>query len=360
MPKRIFLSSSLILLFAICAHSQVNLNVSIDSVTFRIGEQTNVQVNVTLDAHQKVIFPEWKSGTELIPNVEILAVTSPDTTMLNDGKRMEFSRSYTITAWDSALYVLPPYEVMVDGKKYTAPDQLAIKVLTVDVDTLHVDQFFPPYGPMRPDFLWAEWVPVITVFLLIILFAVAAFMLISWAKKGKPLLKVTRKKPKLLPHTQAILEIERIKASHLWTAENSKEYYTLLTDTLRTYIMDRYGFNAREMTSREIVERLTSENNDTGLSELRQILATADLVKFAKYETLMNENDANLMAALEYVNQTKKEEIVQEETVEPVTPTEKKQSRQVKLMYIAGGVLILLAFISQGWLIWRLYDLLYV
>lgn len=34
---------------------------------------------------------------------------------------------------------------------------------------------------------------------------------------------------------------------------------------------------------------------------------TADLVKFAKYSTLINENDMNLVNAIEFINQTKQE-----------------------------------------------------
>ena len=35
------------------------------------------------------------------------------------------------------------------------------------------------------------------------------------------------------------------------------------------------------------------------------LFQTADLVKFAKYNTLINENDANLVNAIEFINQTK-------------------------------------------------------
>ena len=37
------------------------------------------------------------------------------------------------------------------------------------------------------------------------------------------------------------------------------EYYTRLTAILRTYIEKRYGFNAMEMTSTEIIDRLLKE-----------------------------------------------------------------------------------------------------
>lgn len=44
-------------------------------------------------------------------------------------------------------------------------------------------------------------------------------------------------------------------------SEDQKAYYTLLTDVLRKYIKERFGFNAMEMTSSEIITRLQNEND---------------------------------------------------------------------------------------------------
>ena len=176
---------------------------------------------------------------------------------------------------------------------------------------------------------------------------------------GKPIVRIIRRKKILPPHKIAINEIERIKADRKWAEEDSKEYYTLLTDTLRTYIKDRYGFNAMEMTSTEIINRLISDNNEEALSELREIFTTADLVKFAKYNTLINENDANLVAALEYINQTK-QEVDPNAKPEPeiIKETDKKRMNQVLAMRIIMGVLIVISVCLTCWLIWRSVDIL--
>ena len=55
--------------------------------------------------------------------------------MLNDGKRMLIKQEYTITSFDSALYYLPPFEVMVNGESYRSK-ALAVKVYSIPVDTL--------------------------------------------------------------------------------------------------------------------------------------------------------------------------------------------------------------------------------
>ena len=345
-------------LLSISSWAQVQVDVKLDSLQLFIGQQTGLTLSVTLDAKQKLQMPDIRKGQELIPNVEVVEVAGPDTAFLNDGKRMTVSQAYTITAWDSAFYYLPPMQVMVDTTPYESKS-LALKVYTVDVDTLHLDQFFPPNGIMELPFLWEEWELVALGNLLLILMLVCVGVLYYHVKHGKPIVRFIRRKKKLPPHQVAMDEIERIKSERKWAEEDSKEYYTLLTDTLRNYIRDRYGFNAMEMTSTEIIDRLVSENNEEALDELREIFRTADLVKFAKWSTLINENDANLVAAVEYVNQTKIEpDPNAKPEPEVIKETDQKRMTQVKMMRVAMGVLAVLSLALLAWIIWRSVDLL--
>ena len=338
--------------------AQVQVDVKLDSLQMFIGQQMDLTLSVTLDAKQKLQLPDIKKGQELIPDIEVVEVGKPDTAVLNDGKRLTVSQAYTITAWDSAFYYLPPMMVKVDGTEYESKS-LALKVYTIDVDTLHLDNFFPPNGIMELPFMWEEWRMVMFGSLLFLLMLACIGVLYYHVKHGKPIVRFIRRKKKLPPHQVVMDEIERIKNERKWAEEDSKEYYTLLTDTLRNYIRDRYGFNAMEMTSSEIIEKLISENNEEALDELREIFRTADLVKFAKWSTLINENDANLVAAVEYVNQTKIE-VDPNAKPEPevIKETDQKRLTQVKIMRVAMIVLGILSVALLAWIIWRSADLL--
>ena len=114
-----------------------------------------------------------------------------------------------------------------------------------------------------------------------------------------------------------------------------------------------------EMTSSEIIERLIAENNQEALDELREIFRTADLVKFAKYSTLINENDANLVSAIEYVNQTKIE-VDPNANPEPeiIKETDQKRLTQIKIMRVVIGILVVLSIAMMVCIVWRLSDLL--
>lgn len=338
--------------------AQVTVEARIDSLQMLVGQQTGITIDVSCDGKATVELPTYQKGQQLAPGVELVEMMAADTTKLDDGHRMQVTRKYIVTAWDSSFYYIPPMKVRVNNKEYLTKN-LALKVYTLDVDTLHYDQYFGPKDVMDAPFSWDDWKPVIASLVLILLLSGLAAYLIYILRTGKPLIHIVRRKRKEPAHKVALTAIERIKMERTWAQEDSKEYYTQLTDTLRTYIQERYGFSAMEMTSGEIIERLTQENDEEALAELRELFQTADLVKFAKWTTLINENDANLMTALEYINQTKQEEDPnqpQEEVI--VTPEAKRQRITIWTMRVVSAIAAAAAFALLVWVIYRTIDLL--
>ena len=104
---------------------QVTVDATIDSLQLMIGEQAKVKLEVSFDANQKMQLPQLRDT--LVRGVEILDIAKPDTQLLNDGKRMLVNQEYTITSFDSALYYLPPFEVLVNDQAYRSK-ALALKV----------------------------------------------------------------------------------------------------------------------------------------------------------------------------------------------------------------------------------------
>jgi hypothetical protein len=99
-----------------------------------------------------------------------------------------------------------------------------------------------------------------------------------------------------------------------------------------------------EMTSSEIIDKLIEFNDKEAINDLRLLFQTSDLVKFAKHNPLMNENDANLISAVDFVNETKAQE---DENAKP-EPTEitivEKRSLRTKII-LGSGIAILVAAI---------------
>ena len=351
------------ILLAICclmcfvkADAQVIVDAKLDSADIYIGQRIGMTLEVSADAKSNVELPEWDALQQVAPGIEFVRAEKADTSLLNDGQRMMLSRRYFFTSFDSALYLIPEMDVKVDGKDYHSK-RLALKVLTFEVDTLHGDSIFGIKEELAPPFDWAEWREVIWFFVLALLIGGLLGYVIYRLKTNTPIIRRLRNKKRQPPHKVAMQKIEQIKEEKIWQSEDSKEYYTQLTDTLRTYIKERYGFNAMEMTSYEIIQKLQEVNDEEAINELRELFQTADLVKFAKYSTLINENDRNLVSAIEYINQTKLEEPEQKPQPEVIV-VEERRSKIAKWTLI--GSIVLASLVLIGVLIfvgYRIYML---
>ena len=341
------------------AHAQVTVEAAIDSIEMLIGEQVHVTVTATAKEGAKVEFPVFKPTQQLIPGVEVLKSNEQGTKGKDNGF-VDRTVVYTLTSFDDTLYYLPPFVVKVDGKPYKSKS-LALKVVGIEVDTTHVEKFFGPKDVQDNPFHWSDWSLLFWLSVLVLVLMAIGYYLYLRLRDNKPIITRIRIVKRLLPHQKAMKEIEQIKADKMQNSENPKEYYTKLTDTLRKYIEDRYGFNAMEMTSSEIIERLERALADDAQAaesmkqELRQLFTTADLVKFAKYSTMINENDANLVSAIDFINQTKLENMPEEETVKPEL-TEADQ-RTVKTRRVLKAVITLIVVASLVLLCYVFYGL---
>ncbi len=317
----------------------VTVDASIDSLQILIGEQAKIKLEASFDAKQRAIFPHFTDT--IIRGVEVVDISKPDTQYLNDRQRLLVTQEYTVTSFDSALYYLPPLEVSVDNKLYKS-QALALKVYSVPVDTLNPDNFFGQKTIMEAPFAWEDWAGIFWLSILAIpLLGLVIFLIIRF-NDNKPIIKKIKVEPKLPPHQQAMKEIERIKAEKVWQKGRAKEYYTELTEVLRTYIKDRFGFNALEMTSSEIIDKLLESKDKESIDDLKALFQTADLVKFAKHDPLMNENDMNLVNAMEFINQTKIEEPVNQQPEPTEITIEEKRSKRAKLGLGAGIVILVI------------------
>ncbi len=298
---------------------QTLIDVSIDSAAILIGEQTVLHLTITTDNGKNVIVPI--PNDTLMTGVEVLNIAKADTTVI-DNNRLLIKQDILVTSFDSSLYLLPPFKV-IDQTDTIYSNQVALKVSTIPVNIDKPDEFNDIKDTWDPPFVLADY------YLLIygVLFACFLICLIGYILKRlrnrQSIIPFKKQEPKLPPFEMAMKELDEIKQQKLWQQGRNKEYYTLLTDTLRKYMVNRFGINAMEMTSGEILEliRLESEANSS-YNSLKQILELADFVKFAKLHPLPDENELSLMNAYLFVNQTK--------VVEVASPEESKESTEIK------------------------------
>jgi hypothetical protein len=113
---------------------------------------------------------------------------------------------------------------------------------------------------------------------LAVLAAIAA--VIWWVRKKRRTVVAT---PAIVlpPEVIALAELERIAALDLPARGDYKQHYTLVVDTVRRYLEARYGVEAMDRTTYELIDDL--ERRRVRVDGLEPLLNEADLVKFAKF-----------------------------------------------------------------------------
>lgn len=295
---------------------------TIAETEIQAGDTTTLTIDIT---------GEFKAGFQFVdtaltniatkyPDLEITAKNRPQTTDLGRG-RTRIQSSYLVQPFDSGLYVVPQVYVVSDSDTIFTPIT-ALKVnptlldstllvkneagqpdLTIheytDVET--VEKKFIDYFPEWA-INWGWWL-----LLAIVAIGLLIFVYMKWLRHGKiPL--IPAKKP-IPPYELAMSELDKLHKQKLWQRGNEKEYYTRLTDILRQFIHGRFGVNAKEMTSTQILNALSSCDNTVMFTDgLRSILESADFVKFAKAKPLADENETSFNLSVDFVEANKPKE----------------------------------------------------
>ncbi len=285
------------------ASAGVVVKASLDSAYLLMGKQTRLHVSVVGNlpdsCNVNVVDTAWR-------DVEIAGVTEP---VINDlgNNRKELLQDIVVQSFDSGMYTLPPV-YFIDGGETIASNRPVLKVLPVAVDSLVTVHDFTDVVDVKRHFFdyFPDWVTDYGLWILLVLVVIGAsvFVYFKWIKQGKlPL--VVAKKP-VPPYQLAMQQLQTLHEEHLCEKGQEREFYTRLTDILRSYLDARFGINAMEMTSTQI-RRCLRDNEHTKMSEkyMSRILEIADFVKFAKIRPLPEDNAGAYKSALQFVEETK-------------------------------------------------------
>ena len=281
----------------------------IDQKEMRIGEHANLTFELSVDSGYEVDMqiPDALGGIEVL---EKRSYKNIDAT-----GRETYKNECIITSFIDSLQVIPPVIATVNGDEYyTNVTSLLVNSVPIDTTNLKNIKGYKPIWSV--ELTWNEYRDAVYLsFLLVVLLALLSWIIVRYIN-NKPIIRIVKVKPRKPSHFTALQKIDKIKSDNTLQGEDSvKDYYTKLTDTLREYMYNRYKFNAADMTTREIIDNLLRFNDKEAIKEVKEILEVADLVKFAKMKPSLNENDRNMLYAIDFVNATKD---VEEENLKPV------------------------------------------
>ena len=210
-----------------------------------------------------------------------------------------------------------------------ASNRLVLKVMPVPVDTLttihdyadveNVDRKFIDY---LPDFLvdYGLWI-----FALIIILGSGYYLFRRMSRnKGE-----TKEKAIVIPpYELALQELDSLRSDKLCEQGREREFYTRLTDILRQYLQGRFGINAMEMTTTQIKAAVRSNSTTARSSaQMNEILEMADFVKFAKMRPLPEDNVRVFTQSVNFVENTKPEEMPAEDASAQASSAAGKEAR---------------------------------
>ncbi|AXT61748.1 DUF4381 domain-containing protein [Aquimarina sp. AD10] len=329
--------------------ASAQVSATIDSTSIRIGDELRYKMKVEADSTQIVVFPEGKTFTPL----EVIESYKIDTA--KNGNKLGLTKEYALTQFDSGHYTIPRQKVMV-GDQIFFTDSLKVEVRDVLVDTTKQKMFeIKPMADVDASFFnWKKYIWWILTPLLII--GLIAFLLFRRKKRKDA------KKDELPPYEKAMLALKRIDESHLLEDDSHKEYYSQLSDTARKYIDEEVYDHAMESTTDELIARLDEEIKSGALQldkatieELKNVLKTADMAKFAKSkpDILTARADRNVIEKV--INETKsaipeptEEELLADEEYRK-TVAQRKRTKNIILGSLGGFSIIvvtLLIFIA--------------
>ena len=219
-------------------------------------------------------------------------------------------RTYTLRADLVGSYVLPEVTVKYTPKPAKEGDEPPepVEVKTSQI-FLEVKSVLPKDGSatdireikalQRPEFGVSPYLWVIAALLGLLL---VAALLVGWRYRRKQR-RVPHGPP---PHEAAFAALDGLRGVDFDDPEEVRRYYFAISEIFRCYVEDRFGLNATDLTSQEILARLDElgglHNEERIL--VRSFLTHTDVVKFADHRPAPEEIRERYDEALQFIQRT--------------------------------------------------------
>ena len=279
------------------------------------------------------VFPEIDAEKNAESGLMILSDWHIDTLKVRRQKKgepklLDLQAGIVLTSFMEGDYVLNPVTIqrisefgVVDTLVFE-PQKFTVTSIPVDTATFQVHDI---KGQIRYPLTLAEVLPYVFGGQVLAVIVILIVCLIMMSKK-KSSDEDRRKDP---AHIVALRKLDGYRGDRLWAAEKQKTFYSGVTDTLREYIVSRYGISAMEMTTKEIFDGLSGTDVPEGIyAELRSLFERADYVKFAKYVASDDENAAAVPLAVRFVTSTYQSQVEEDPAAGPedvVKPEDEKE-----------------------------------
>lgn len=244
----------------------------VDDQSPRLGEPVMLTAIVELPPDAELVeFPEFPSQWDDFVVLEVGELTDDD--LENDW--LQYRQPLTVILWDVGDFETPetlvgymppdgnePFYVPFSPVFFTVPS-----MLNPDVNLNQLRPLKPQIG-----FFYLPWWAISAMILMIVSLGYAVRL--SIRRWGKP---TPIDVPPPSPEVTARDALRNLRDS------TPEVIYTTVPDVLRRYIEARFGIPALEMTTDELIERLTADStlDESAVEALQTLFHRTDMVKFA-------------------------------------------------------------------------------
>lgn len=283
----------------------VHAETRVDEAVVTTGDVITYEVIIEYDDGYDVEVPELGSQIAGLRVIDL----GRDPPKVDRG-RTRLRRWYQLRADLVGSYILPPLKLQY--RKVTEDSDAAGDNESTSLETseifVEVESVLPQDGEVRDirdlkplryeSFGPPRWL--IGVIALGLLLAVAIPGVLFWRRKKSVEL------PPPPPHELAYAALDDLRGTNFSDPAALRKYYFALSEVIRAYVKGRFGVNATELTTEEIVPQIAAldELAPADQMRLREFLTETDLVKFAGHRPSDPEVEGTYEKALTFIEAT--------------------------------------------------------
>ena len=279
----------------------------LDSNAMLIGDRMTLHLSIELYDKDLVltISPDLPLDTATF---EIVAAGKWD----DRSRSPKLDRNIVFTTFDTGLFTIPKVVFTIKHANGDISRVESPPVLLTVSNPKGVEKMAMPAdikSIVRESATFDDFMPYIIGLVLAAAFGFLAFAF--WKKWQNRTLAPTIQTVAQPPHVVAERLLAELKAKQLWQQDKTKIYYSELSYILRGYLESQFRLPALESTTTDFVALLKTtriaafDGNEKLILKIRELLETADLVKFAKVEPTTDLNEKLWQYAADIVERTK-------------------------------------------------------
>lgn len=267
------------------------------------GDPVALVLDIDHPKGARVVAPEDEAGNERWRFLD----RQTSTRAAADGARATTTLTYRFGIYRPGKTTLPPFEVTVEGPAGRSRRTLRTEPITVRVRSTLPDDAEAKMRSARPGYaiFTEDWTLVYAMaggaLLLVLLPAV-------WFAARRRERAASPPPPPRPAHEIAVEKLGALAADDLLERGEFEAFYVRMSEAIREYLGQRYGFPGTELTTYEILERLDGVRWRPGidLEDVREWLVHCDVVKFSGKPVTVAEAESALRRAFSLIELTRR------------------------------------------------------